>query len=75
MINSTLYRSEDLITTKEDYYPIVITIEAIYPPNYTGRARKSVQITYGQFIQEAPGTLKFKFLKPKFLVSYSLLHE
>jgi hypothetical protein len=47
MINSTLYRSEDLTTTKEDYYPIVITIEAIYPPNYTGRARKSVQITYG----------------------------
>jgi hypothetical protein len=47
MINSTLYRSEDLITTKEDYYPIVITIEAIYPSNYTGRARKSVQITYG----------------------------
>jgi hypothetical protein len=47
MINSMMYRSEDLTTLKEDYYPIVITIEAIYPPNYAGRARKSVQITYG----------------------------
>jgi hypothetical protein len=49
LINSTLYRTDDLTTLKEDYYPIVITIEAIYPPNYSGRARKSVQITYGQF--------------------------
>jgi hypothetical protein len=69
MINSTLYRTEDLTTLKEDYYPIVITIEAIYPPNYQGRAKKSVQITYGQFTQESPGNLKFKFLKQKFLVS------
>jgi len=42
MINSTLYRTDDLTNLKEDYYPIVITIEAIYPPNYAGRARKSV---------------------------------
>ena len=69
MINSNLYRIDDLTNLKEDYYPIVITIEAIYPANYNGRARKSVQITYGQFTQETPGTLKFKFLKQKFLVS------
>lgn len=41
-INTSLYRLEDLINVKDDYYPIVITIEAIYPPNYTGRAKKSI---------------------------------
>ncbi len=39
-IDSTKYRTEDLTTLKDDYYPIVITIEAVYPPNYQGRARK-----------------------------------
>jgi hypothetical protein len=67
-INSTLYRTDDLTTLKEDYYPIVLTIEAIYPPEYKGRAKKCMQITYGQFVQETPGNLKFKFLKQKFLV-------
>ena len=71
-INSTLYRTEDLTTLKEDYYPIVITIEAIYPSGYKGRAKKCMQITYGQFIQESPGNLKFKFLKQKFLVSFKI---
>ncbi len=60
---------EDLTTLKDDFYPVVISIEAIYPQNYTGRAKKSIQFTYGQFTQEAPGLLKFKFLKQKFLVS------
>ncbi len=69
MINSTLYRTEDLTTLREDYYPVVITIETLYPASYAGKAKKSIQITYGQFVQEAPGTLKFKFLKQKFLVS------
>jgi hypothetical protein len=31
MINSTLYRNDDLTTLRDDYYPIVITIEALYP--------------------------------------------
>jgi hypothetical protein len=46
----------------DDYYPIVLTIEAVYPANYSGRAKKSIQFTYGQFTSES-GTLKFKFLK------------
>jgi hypothetical protein len=37
-----LYKLEDLITLKEDYYPIVISIETLYPENYTGRAKKSI---------------------------------
>jgi len=63
-----------LTTLKDDYYPIVITIEAIYPPNYQGRAKKCMQISYGQFVQESPGTLKYKFLKQKFLVSHICLN-
>ena len=58
---------------RDDYYPIVITIEAVYPPNYQGRARKCMQISYGQFVQESPGTLKYKFLKQKFLVSQLII--
>ena len=69
MINSTLYRTEDLTTLKDDYYPIVMTVETLYPPSYAGRAKKSIQITYGQFTQDSPGNLKYKFLKQKFLVS------
>jgi hypothetical protein len=33
---------EDLTQPKDDYYPIVISIEAVYPANYTGRAKKSI---------------------------------
>lgn len=68
MLSSALYKIEDLVNTKDDYYPIVMSIEAVYPSNYTGRAKKSIQFTYGQFLQDQPGILKFKFLKQKFLV-------
>lgn len=71
-INSTVYRNEDLTTLKEDYYPIVIVIETLFPEGYTGRGKKSFQVTYGQFTQESPGTLKFKFLKQKFIVKIAL---
>ena len=30
-INSTNYRTSDLTDLKDDYYPIVMTIEALYP--------------------------------------------
>lgn len=46
-INVSSYKLEDLLNVKDDYYPIVITIEAIYPQNYTGRAKKAIQFTYG----------------------------
>lgn len=72
MIDSTKYRTDDLTSLREDYYPIVVTIETLYPANYTGRAKKSIQITYGQFSQDGPGNLKFKFLKQKFLVSITI---
>ena len=63
IINTGLFKTEDLTQVKDDYYPIVISIEAVYPPNYTGRAKKSIQFTYGQFVPEGPSNLKFKFLK------------
>ena len=62
MIEIDKFRIEDLTTLREDYYPIVISIETVYPSNYTGRAKKSIQFTYGQFLMESDN-LKFKFLK------------
>ncbi|CDW73216.1 zinc finger ring-type [Stylonychia lemnae] len=66
-INVNEYRLEDLINTKGDYYPIVIMIESRYPQDYSGRAKRSIQYTYGCFTQETPGLLKYKFLNQKFL--------
>mmetsp|Transcript_37684 Transcript_37684/g.36140 ORF Transcript_37684/g.36140 Transcript_37684/m.36140 type:complete len:179 (-) Transcript_37684:169-705(-) len=72
VIKTNEYKTEDLTTLKEDYYPIVISIESIYPTNYTGRAKKCVQFTYGQFGQDAPGVFKFRFLKQKFLYNNTI---
>ena len=36
------YEMYDLTHMKEDYFPIVIGIESIFPSNYRGRAKKSV---------------------------------
>lgn len=58
------YKIPELTHAKEDvsYYPIVISIEAIFPPTYKGRAKKSVHFTYGVFALETDGSLRFKFI-------------
>ena len=35
-------RKDDLYSAKEDFYPIVISIETVYPPNYKGKGRKNI---------------------------------
>ena len=55
---------------RDDYFPIVLAIEAIFPENYKGRAKKSIQFTYGAFALEADGSFRFKFIKEKLLVSH-----
>ena len=35
-------RQEDLFTVKEDFYPIIISIETIYPENYRGKGKKNI---------------------------------
>jgi len=35
-------RKEDLFNEKDDFYPIVITIETVYPENYVGKGRKNI---------------------------------
>ena len=47
----------------------MLAIEAIFPEHYKGRAKKSIQFTYGAFALEADGSFKFKFIKEKLLVS------
>jgi len=56
-------RKEDLFIAKEDFYPIVISIETIYPDSYLGKGRKTIQFTYGSFVNDSPNNLSFKYLK------------
>jgi hypothetical protein len=41
-INPSSYPKEDLTMYKDDYFPIVLSIETHYPSDYTGRAKKSI---------------------------------
>jgi len=58
-----------LTTHREDYYPIVIAIETLFPQSHLegGKIKKSIQFTYGTFSLE-DGKYKFKLLKQKLLV-------
>jgi hypothetical protein len=69
--NLNQYRPQELTTFREDYFPIVISIESLFPESYQGRARKSIQFTYGQFTLDAESKYKFKYLRQKLLVSFS----
>ena len=68
-LNLSQFAKEDLITKREDYYPIVIAIESLFPTNPSSdKVKKSIQFTYGMFEQEEQ-TYKYKYLKQKVLVS------
>ena len=61
-------REMDLYKVSEDSYPIIISIETIYPEGYRGKGRKNIQYTYGTFQKDDNSTeLKYKFLKQKLL--------
>lgn len=66
VLNPTLYKEQDLTEAKDDYFPVVLMIETDYPANYTGKAKKSCQITYGKFHLENE-TYSFQGIKQKFL--------
>lgn len=67
------YRLPDLTHYRDDYYPIVIAIESLFPESYKGRAKKSMQFSCGAFAIEADNTFKFKLVKQKLLVSLTLV--
>ena len=41
-LNLGQYQMHDLTHYREDFYPIVIAIESIFPASYKGRAKKSI---------------------------------
>ena len=41
-LNLSQYKVNDLTHYREDFYPIVIAIESVFPDNYKGRAKKSI---------------------------------
>ena len=69
-----MYHESDITTFREDYYPMVIGIETVFPEKYKGKAKRSIEYTYGTFFRESgiDLTLKYKPLKQKLLVSVSL---
>lgn len=66
ILATTVYKEQDLIEAKDDYFPIVLMIETDYPADYTGKAKKSCQITYGKLNFEN-SEYSFQWLKQKFL--------
>ena len=66
VLNTDLYKPEDLTESKEDYFPVVLMIETEYPADYAGKAKKSLQITYGKFEFES-NEYSFHCIKQKFL--------
>ena len=65
-IVTSMYKEQDLIESKDDYFPIVLMVETDYPADYTGKAKKSWQITYGKLNLEN-GEYSFQCLRQKFL--------
>jgi len=41
ILNSALYKEQDLTEAKDDYFPVVLMIETEYPSDYKGKAKKS----------------------------------
>ena len=41
-LNLKQYSPQELIHYMDNYYPIVLAIEAIFPENYKGRCKKSI---------------------------------
>lgn len=66
-LNLKQYSPQDLIHYMDNYFPIVIGIEAIFPDSYKGRCKKSIQFTYGVFSIESENEYKFKAVKQKML--------
>ena len=40
-IVTSVYKEQDLVESKDDYFPIVLMIETDYSSDYTGKAKKS----------------------------------
>lgn len=66
-INLDQYQMHELTIQREDYFPIVISIESIFPQSHQGKVKKNIQFTYGTFTDE-DGTFKFKYYQQKLLV-------
>jgi len=72
-INGTIgCRKEDLLNHSEYFYPVVISIETVYPTGYKGKGRKNIQYTYGTLGKDN-GVFRYKFLKQKLLYNSQIM--
>jgi len=66
-------RKDDLFHMKDDFYPIVISIETVYPEGYRGKGKKNIQFTYGSFQKDGSSNMRYKFLKQKLLYNNQIM--
>ena len=59
---------KDIFSLKDDFCPIIIQIETLFPENYKGKSRKNCQFTYGCFDRESNSQImRYKYMKQKLL--------
>ena len=63
-MGAEVYQEDDLTGFRQDdYYPLVIGIETVFPDKYKGRAKRSIEYTFGTFYSESSSaSLKYKQL-------------
>lgn len=66
-LNPTLYKESELTEAKAGFFPAILMIETIYPPEYKDKPRKSCEFTYGKFELDND-TYSFHCIKQRFLL-------
>ena len=62
------YTMTDLTNFDDTHFPLVISVETIYPPNYQGKAKRTLEYTYASMGNNGSSWV-IKPLKQKFIVS------
>jgi len=67
----SLYEKDDLTSFRDDYFPIVIGIQTVFPKGYQGKSTRSIEYTYGTFFT-SEDCFKYKALKQKLLYNKTI---
>lgn len=68
MLNTALYKEQDLTEAKDDYFPVVLMIETKYQSRVSEKLKKCCQITYGK-LSYSQGEYSFNCIRQKFFLN------
>ena len=74
-LGNHVFDEEDLTSFRnDDYYPLVIGIETVFPERYRGKTKRSIEYTYGTFYKESGNAnpMKYKYLAQKLLYNNTI---